>query len=142
MSEITFEDIFKEEGLEKPVQNKLDLIELTRKGISKKSLLKLAELLSISIKDFAKLLPVTERTIQRYNTNKRFKSDISEHVILIAEVLLKGLEVFENQEKFKKWIDTPNRSFANTAPIKLLDTSFGTQLVIDELGRLEHGIYS
>jgi uncharacterized protein (DUF2384 family) len=27
-------------------------------------------------------------------------------------------------------------------PIDLLDTSFGTKLLIKELGRMEHGVYS
>lgn len=142
MSEITIEKIFQEEGIESPIQNRLDLVKLARKGISKKSILKLSELLSISLKDFAELLPVTERTIQRYNSNTRFKSDISEHVILIAEVIVKGLEVFQNQDDLKKWLNTPNRTLGNTEPIELLDTSFGSQLIIDELGRIEHGVYS
>jgi len=120
----------------------LELIELVRRGISKKTILKLADLLSISLKDFAKLLPVTERTIQRYSDNRRFKREVSEHVILIAEVLIKGLEVFENKEGMNKWMKTPNRGISDTRPIDLLDTSFGIQLVMDELGRLEHGVYS
>jgi len=142
MSELTIEKIFQDEGIESPFQNRLELIKLVRKGISKKSILKLSELLSLSVKDFAKLLPVTERTIQRYHANKRFKRDISEHIILIAEVVVKGLDVFPNQERLKKWLTAPNKSFDNTKPIELLDTSFGAQLVIDELGRIEYGVYS
>jgi len=142
MSELTIEKIFQDEGIENPFQNRLELIKLVRRGISKKSILKLSELLSLSVKDFAKLLPVTERTIQRYHVNKRFKSDISEHIILIAEVIVKGLEVFPNQERLKNWLNAPNKSLDNTKPIELLDTSFGAQLVIDELGRMEYGVYS
>lgn len=142
MNEIAFEDILKEEGLKTPIQSKLELIELVRRGISKKTILKLTDLLGISLKDFAELLPVTERTIQRYSENRRFKREVSEHVILIAEVLIKGMEVFENKEGMNKWMKTPNRSISEMRPIDLLDTSFGIQLIMDVLGRLEHGVYS
>lgn len=141
MNKITFEDIFGKQGVSEPAQ-KYELVKLSRRGVSKRSLLKLAELLSLPVNELAELLPVTKRTIQRYDNSEKFKSDVSEHVILIAEVILKGLEVFENGNSLKKWLKAPNKGLADISPIKLLDTGFGAQMVMDELGRVEHGVYS
>lgn len=139
-----FEAVVSYEVPEQPIHfdNDLELIQLARRGVSKKTLLKLAEYGSISLKTLAQLLPVSERTIQRYKESDTFSTDVSEHLLLIAKVIAKGYEVFNSREDLHNWLHAPLISLGRRTPLSLLDTSFGAQLVIDTLGRLEHGIYS
>jgi putative toxin-antitoxin system antitoxin component (TIGR02293 family) len=142
MSEKKLKQFLRDEAVPYTVENEMDLIELTRSGIPKKTLKSLAEYSTISFKSLAELLPVSERTIQRYADDEKFKSDVSEHIILIARVLFRADEVFSSREDLKEWLTTPVLSLGERTPLSLLDTSFGAQLVIDELGRLEHGVHS
>lgn len=128
--------------LHKRMQNRLDLIELSNKGITKDALSHLAKYLCFSTSQMAELLPVTERTIQRYASKKHFSRVVSEQILQIAEVAAKGSEVFGNKKKFLLWMDHPNIAFVNKTPMSLLSSRFGTVMVLDELGRIEHGVFS
>ncbi len=58
----------------------------------------------------------------------------------MAEVTNVGKEVFGDMEKFKLWLDTPNFSLGNLKPMELLKDSYGKELVIGELTRINYGI--
>jgi len=138
MNKEQFNIIF-EDTLEYTVDSDLDLIALARKGVLKKSVHNLAKFGSIPMKDMAKLLPISERSLQRYSNDERLNQGISEHVIIISKVLIRAGDVFGDSEKLKHWLNTPSIGLGQRTPLSLLDTSFGAQLVADELGRLEYG---
>ena len=131
-----------EKVLRKRIQSRMDLIELSNKGITKNALLHLAKYLCFSMGEMAELLPVTKRTIQRYTLKKHFYRVVSEQIIQIAEVAAKGVKVFEDKAKFLSWMNHPNKSLANKTPMGLLSSRFGTDMVLDELGRIEHGVFA
>ncbi len=131
-----------EKILGKKLENKMDLVELGSRGITKNAVSHLANYLSLSWKQVADLLPITERTIQRYTPQQHFSAVVSEQVLHIAEVLAKGNEIFENRENLLKWLNTPNKAFSGNTPFSLLGSRFGTELVLEELGRIEFGVYS
>lgn len=119
----------------------MDLIEMSRQGLTKNFLLELADFSGISVKLLIELLPVSYRTIQRYGQDERLKSNVSEHLLLIGKVFSKAEKVL-GQKKVGDWLTTPVTALGNRKPISLLDTSFGAEWVMDELGRLEQGVYS
>ncbi|MDX1642685.1 MAG: antitoxin Xre/MbcA/ParS toxin-binding domain-containing protein, partial [Balneolaceae bacterium] len=135
-------NILREATIAYEATSSMSLVELARKGISKKSLLKLTEIGKFSLKQFSELLPVSLRTLQRYNDDDILPSEISEHALLIAEVFARGTEVFDNRDQLRHWLQTPCVGLANQTPFSLLDTSFGVRLVTEELGRLEQGVYA
>ncbi len=130
------------EILHKQLDNKMDLIELSNTGVSKKALLSLAKFLNLSLHQIAAFLPVTERTIQRHAPKERFKRVVSEQILHIAEVAARGLDVFDDKDKFLKWLNFPNKAFAGKAPIELIGSRFGASMVLEELGRIEHGLFA
>lgn len=119
-----------------------DLIRLSRKGILKKYLLELAEKLSFSMNELAGILHVSERTLQRYHQEDTLASDTSERALLLAQLYRKGIDVFGSSENFNDWLRTPLPAFQQQAPLDFLDTAFGFQLISDELGRIEHGVFA
>jgi putative toxin-antitoxin system antitoxin component (TIGR02293 family) len=131
-----------EKVLRKKIQSRMDLIELSNEGVTKNALGHLAKFLSFTMSQMAALLPVTERTIQRYARKKHFNRVVSEQILQIAEVAAKGAEVFEDRDKFLAWMDHPNRALADKTPLSLLSSRFGAEMVLDELGRIEHGVFS
>lgn len=59
----------------------------------------------------------------------------------MAEVTKVGLDVFGNIEKLKLWLNTPSYALGNLKPIELLKDSYGKEMVISELNRINHGIF-
>jgi putative toxin-antitoxin system antitoxin component (TIGR02293 family) len=92
--------------------------------------------------DWADFLDVSTKSLQRYKSaaNHRFKPIHSEKIIEIAEVTYAGLDVFGDMDKFSLWLNTPNFALGNLKPFDLLKDSYGKELVLSELVRIDHGI--
>ncbi len=141
MSSLSIEDILGgAKLLGAHVKSGMDLFEVGRRGVPKKALLNLAARINISLKVIAGLVHVTERTIQRKKDGDLLSEPVSEHVLQLAEVFARGDEVFRSEEDLKLWLDTPHRGFGGKKPMELLSSRFGAQMVLDELGRIEHGV--
>jgi len=126
--------------LGREVRTRMDLIDLCRKGVSNEALLYLAKFMGLPVGQMAALLPVTERTIQRYAPKEHFDRVVSENILHLAEVAARGLEVFKNNDNFKTWIDQPSTALGGRSPKSLLASRFGIDMVLDELTRIEHGV--
>jgi putative toxin-antitoxin system antitoxin component (TIGR02293 family) len=124
------------------LKSPMDLIELSQKGVSKGALNHLIYYASLSLKEIASLLPITERTIQRYTASDRFSPAVSEQIIAIAQIISRGEEVFGDRKRFLTWMNHKNPALSNNKPFDLLSSRFGANLIIDELGRIEHGVIS
>lgn len=142
MSKEPIDNILREAAVAYGTSSSMNLVELARQGISKDSLQKLAEIGGISIKQFTELLPVSLRTIQRYSGKDLLPPEVSDHALLIAEVFAKGSDVLDSRKSFQRWLQSPLVALGGQTPLSLLDTSFGIRMVLNELGRLEHGVYS
>ncbi len=133
-------------GVRRPFRGRrgtpLDLVDLGERGLPKASLLELAKFLKLTTAQVARLLPVTERTIQRYSKAQHFNRAVSERIIDIAQVAARGVEVFDDRDRFLDWLARPSLPLGNRTPFELLASQLGTDLVVDELGRIEHGIPS
>ncbi|MBK8953444.1 MAG: DUF2384 domain-containing protein [Chitinophagaceae bacterium] len=46
-----------------------------------------------------------------------------------------------SKEAFIEWVHSPLISLGNKTPLDFLDTTFGIQLVLKILGRLEQGVF-
>lgn len=124
------------------ISNDLDLIEITRKGLPKSVLQTLSRILSISMEQMSQLLHVSHRTIQRKSDTDLLNVYPTEQILEIAEVISKGIEVLGSLELFTAWLHSEVRHLNFKKPIHYLDTSFGTNLIKDTLGRIEYGVYS
>lgn len=122
--------------------HEMRLLQLSRKGVTKKFLLRLAEIGGFSMKELSELLPVSLRTIQRHSGDDLMDPAVSEHALQIAEVLSKASRIFKDTESMQRWFHSPAVALDNEAPVRFLDTSFGARMVTDMLGRIEHGVYS
>jgi len=121
---------------------RIDLMKLSQKGVNKDALLRLAKYLGFSLSQMAEFLPVTQRTIQRYDRNHRFNQAVSEHILQITEVALRGSIVFSSRDKFVTWMKSNSPALGNRTPASLLGSRFGAELILEELGRIEHGVVS
>lgn len=122
--------------------NDFDIINLARKGFSKRALLSLAKKISLNIQELANILHISERTLQRYDDDAIIRTEYAEKAVELARLYARGEEVFGSIDKFKRWIKAPSVVFNGEAPVSILDTSAGFDMVFKELGRIEHGIFA
>ncbi|MDB5152108.1 MAG: hypothetical protein JWR54_859 [Mucilaginibacter sp.] len=119
-----------------------DMLQLTRNGLRKRLLLSLAKKISLTIQELADIMHISERTLQRYDDDAIVKVEYAEKAVELARLYTRGEEVFGSLDKFKIWMKTPLHVFKGEAPVSLLDTSVGFDMVFKELGRIEHGIFA
>jgi putative toxin-antitoxin system antitoxin component (TIGR02293 family) len=124
------------------LSNDFDIINLARQGFSKRVLLTLAKKISLNIQELAGILHISERTLQRYDDDVIIKTEYAEKAVELARLYTRGEEVFGTMDKFKLWVKTPSHVFKGEAPVSMLDTSAGFDMVFKELGRIEHGIFA
>ncbi len=93
--------------------------------------------------DWAKFLDISTKSLHRYKMEHAFsfKRIHSEKIIEMAEVTKIGLDVFGDMEKLKGWLNTPNYALGKMKPIELITDSYGKELVIAEMTRIDQGIF-
>ncbi len=123
------------------LSNKMLIISVIKSGVPYSLFNLIKDVTPFSENDWAKFLSVSTKTLHRCKKDsKQFKPLQSEKIIEMAEVTNIGRETFGEVEKFKLWLDTPNYSLGNLKPMELLGDSYGKELVIGELTRINHGI--
>ena len=123
------------------LSNKMLMIFVIREGVSYSLFNLIQHFTPFTDDNWADFLGISTKSLHRYKqTSKRFKSIQSEKIIEMAEVTYVGLDVFGDMEKFKLWLETPNFSLGNLKPLELLKDSYGKELVISELTRINYGI--
>jgi len=92
--------------------------------------------------NWAVFLDISTKSLQRYKTADafHFKAIHSEKILEMAEVTNVGLDVFGSMEKLKLWLNTPSYALGSLKPIDLIGDSYGKELVISELTRINYGI--
>ncbi len=118
---------------------KLELISKIRTGVKKNDWKELIENLGATEKEFEHILPSSISSMQK---KKVYDIETSERIYEISKLFGLGFEVFESQEKFKSWLDTPSKALGNKKPFDLLDSSFGFELVENEIYRIQYNVYS
>lgn len=126
----------------KELKSPLDLIEATRRGLKKEAIDYTIEALQINADVISKFLHISPRTLQRYDPKKTLPIDTSDHLIQVYKVYNRALDVFNGKDKALRWLKNPSVALGNNIPIDLLDTSSGIEMVLDELGRIEYGIFA
>jgi putative toxin-antitoxin system antitoxin component (TIGR02293 family) len=119
----------------------LYVIREVRRGIAYNSFTNAVKNVPLTLKDWSGILDLSERTLQRYKKDKRaFDTLQSEKIVQVTLLIRYGREVFGDEKKFNVWLNTENLSTGNVKPKELLDSSFGIDLLKDELTRIENGI--
>jgi putative toxin-antitoxin system antitoxin component (TIGR02293 family) len=71
-----------------------------------------------------------------------FTSDESQRVFRLSRVLALATSALGSLEKARRWLQSPSRVLEGEVPLQLLDTDVGADAVIEEIGRIEHGVFA
>jgi len=103
---------------------------------------RLVAMMPFNLSDWSTILDMAPKTLARYKADdKTFRPIHAEKIIDMTKVTEAGLTFFEDMGDFKTWLRTPSIAFNKKAPIDLITDGYGRSLVLDQLVRMEHGIY-
>jgi putative toxin-antitoxin system antitoxin component (TIGR02293 family) len=119
------------------------IVEQSRAGLSRAKADEVARPIGLTDKEMARILNLSERTLHRLRPDARLDSNASERLLLLEVLIKHGLDVFDGRtDVLGRWLHGPLPELRRQAPVTLLDTTVGFNMVHTVLGRIEHGIYS
>jgi putative toxin-antitoxin system antitoxin component (TIGR02293 family) len=124
------------------LKNEQDLIECMREGLPKFAMEALMEALEINTSEIVNIIHTSDRTLRRYTAKQKLSIEQSERIIELAKLYARGEDVLGDMNAFKEWMNSTVMALGNKKPKLFLDTSLGINILMDELGRIEHGIFA
>lgn len=104
--------------------------------------LSLSEKLLLTQAEWANVLHISDRTLQRYlKDNKPFEGLFAEHLYQLVQMADLGLAIFSNAKSLDVWLREPKQVLNKTLDFSALSSFWGVKLLCNELGRIEHGVY-
>jgi len=114
-----------------------------KRGVTGVAFDKLRRRSPLTTGQWSQILGLSQQTLGRYRREgRRFDVAHSDKILQIELLVRRGSDVFGDQEIFFEWLQTPNAIFKGRKPLDLMDSSFGINLLLLELGRIEHGIFA
>lgn len=121
--------------------DKMLIISMIKTGVPYSLFNLIKDVTPFSEGDWAAVLGISTKSLLRHKqASKQFRPLQSEKIIEMAEVTNVGVEIFGDMEKFRLWLDTPNFALGGMNPMELLKDSYGKELVVGELTRINYGI--
>lgn len=103
---------------------------------------KIAAQLPFTQKEWASILHLSEKTLQRYaKDNKNFEGIYVDRILQMKELIELGLKTFTSPEALYRWLKRDKPVLGQLLTFDSLKTSEGIGLVKDEIGRIMYGVY-
>ncbi len=98
--------------------------------------------LGFSQAEWAAILHISDRTLQRYlKEGKPFSGLQAELLHYLKRLTDTGLQLFESTPSFVQWLRTPKTVLGHSLSFESLKTITGIGLLQQELGRIAYGVY-
>ncbi|RYG05970.1 MAG: hypothetical protein EOO07_29530 [Chitinophagaceae bacterium] len=103
---------------------------------------RLNQKLPFSQAEWADILHISDRTLQRYIKDKKpFEGLYAEHLYQLENLAIMASDVFSTPEKVKNWLMSSKNVLGSTLDFNTLKSFWGVKLIATELGRIAHGVY-
>lgn len=104
---------------------------------------KIADKTPFTQAEWASILHVSERTLQRYaKNNGSFAPINAERALQIEKVLKEGEFTFGNAEAFYNWLKRNPYMLGGNLSFESLTTAHGIDRVLTQLHRIQHGLFA
>jgi putative toxin-antitoxin system antitoxin component (TIGR02293 family) len=121
--------------------NTSDIIRHMRSGTAAEIVPHLAARLGITQDALFRLLRLPYSTMKaRISKNDTLSSSEQDRLYRAEKVFARTLGVLEDGASAQAWLVQRNRSLGGEAPLAMLDTEAGYELVLDTLGRIAYGV--
>ena len=113
------------------------------KDFNYKEFKKIADKVPFTLQEWSDILHISERTLQRYaKANSNFPFSVVDRILQIDKVIKRGIEVFGNLDKFIGWLRSNPYMLEGRLSLQSLRSIEGINLILTQLGRIEHGLFA
>ncbi|UUC48060.1 DUF2384 domain-containing protein [Pseudomonas citronellolis] len=124
------------------VSSVFEVHEMIERGLPSDVVIAFAESMELDRQAFIKLIGMSERTLQRRLKHPEpLSAEQSSSAWRLAKVLSRAEEVLGSRRAAVDWLMAPALGLEGHAPVDLLTTQVGFELVDDFLTRLDYGVY-
>ncbi|MEO8770029.1 MAG: antitoxin Xre-like helix-turn-helix domain-containing protein [Ferruginibacter sp.] len=104
---------------------------------------KIADKTPFTQAEWASILHLSERTLQRYaKDNGSFAAINAERALQIDKVIKEGKIAFGNIQNFYNWLKRNPSMLEGTLSLESLHSLDGIEKVLTQLGRIQHGLFA
>lgn len=104
---------------------------------------KIADKTPFTQAEWAAILHISERTLQRYaKGNGVFASINAERAMQIANILKEGKITFGSIDKFYNWLKQNPYMLEGNLSFQSLTSADGINKILTQLGRIQHGLFA
>ncbi len=104
---------------------------------------KIADKSPFSQTEWATILHLSERTLQRYAKNNGvFAPMNAERILQIAKVLDQGKITFGSVTNFYEWLKDEPRTLEGRLSFESLNSYDGIERILTQLGRIQYGLFA
>ena len=130
-------------GLRRLPSSELELAEVVSRGLPITTIASLSGSLGWSRAELFNQLGVAPRTAARRLKQKvALTGPESDRLLRVARTFARATEVLESRESARRWLIEPCAALAGRRPLGLLATDLGVELVLNELGKIDHGFFA
>ena len=126
-----------------PVYKSVKIIPPVTKDFTYSEFKKIADKTPFTQAEWAAILHVSERTLQRYaKSNGVFASINAERAMQIANVLKEGKITFGSIDNFYKWLKEEPYMLEGNLSFQSLTSADGINRILIQLSRIQHGLFA
>ncbi|WP_165395069.1 antitoxin Xre-like helix-turn-helix domain-containing protein [Thiomicrorhabdus indica] len=121
----------------------VSLLNEVERGFKHGTVKRVAEYSGVSQQLLIESLGLNRSTYSRRAKAGRLNQDESDKLYRFTEVLSNTIELFEGDKvAAKNWLQSPVKGLGERAPIDMIKTQSGSEMVLQLIERLEEGVFS
>jgi putative toxin-antitoxin system antitoxin component (TIGR02293 family) len=109
-------------------------------GVPGQAITNLQFVLDMSREDFSNVLGRARKTLNELVQRKRLSRADSDFLYRMARAVVRAVSVFGNSDYAVEWLKAPSEALGGVAPLSLVATVEGDEVLHAELGAIEHGL--
>lgn len=104
---------------------------------------KIVDLVPFTQAEWAGVLHLSERTLQRYaKNNGSFEGIYTDRILQLQELIETGLATFSSPDAFYQWLKKDKPIMGHVLNFTSLSTTRGIQETLNQLVRIQQGVYA
>jgi uncharacterized protein (DUF2384 family) len=104
---------------------------------------KLAAKMPFTQKEWAAILHLSEKTLQRYaKDNRSFEGIYVDRILQLEQLVDLGLDTFSDAAAFYQWLKKEKKVLGQVLTFESLYSTQGIMDLADQLGRIQQGVYT
>jgi transcriptional regulator with XRE-family HTH domain len=105
--------------------------------VSGETLVRLRQDLGLNLADFGRMVGLSERSVSTWEAGVDLKESSLRNIVAIGRLYSKLRTFFPSTEQLSNWLKTPNRAFAGSQPLQVIERG-----EIDRLWRMVYFLES